>query len=67
MFGTFTSPTIIHNLPHPGENTKLLIVLSELLNSTSTILEITPVILLSPWCVAVSRSPQSEVTVPTEY
>ena len=50
-----TSTIILHNLVHPGENIKYLIVHSEFLNFTSMSFDITPVILPSPCCTVVSR------------
>ena len=52
--GLFTSPAILHDLIHPEENTESLIVPSEFLNFSPISFDITPVTLLSPWCVAAS-------------
>ena len=38
MFGSFTSPTILHNLFHPGKNTVSLMVPSEFLGFTRWVL-----------------------------
>ena len=55
----FTNSTMniihTHNLVHPRENIKSLIVHSEFLNFNPMSFDITPAILLSPCCTVVSR------------
>ena len=57
----FTFRTILNNLFFSEVNTKSLIVPSEFLNFNPMSFDITPVILLSPWCVAASRWDQGNL------
>ena len=64
-----TSPTILHNLVHPGKNLESLMVPSVFFfNFTRMRFDITTLTLLSPWCVAASRQDHGNPwSFPPEY